>query len=381
MWNLERMWIDYRLQNTPLRFRLGADFWIHDEASLVADDDPRVAVYATFGDLELHAAIVLQQESLRLGLSNDNDNIFYNFRVRYDVKPFRFTLAATYFRNRFNQSQETDTFLLMPSVAGSIGILSGMIQPMAVFGSVDANGGTDYDVSAFGFIGILRANLAGGKMRPFLAFIYGTGDDDPNDEDLEGFFVMPFNEIAPYTSSSHFSVFNRVQSGGARDVQTPALANIGSGFEFLHTVANPFHDRPGNDLHGLGTPNAANSAYSNPGTIHIAPGVTLDLAKGHRLSLMYIYRALTDSELIEAELARREGVTVNVDESMSHELAADYQWAPSRHFDLRVFGSAMFLGDGGKDIAGAQVYDNVTGRRCEGEEVALHGEIRLRARF
>ncbi len=293
-WNLERLWIDYQLHNTPLRFRLGADFWTHDEAALVGDDDPRVAVFATFGDLELHAAIVLQQESLRLGLANDNDNVFYNFRVRYDAKPFRFTLAATYFRDRYDQNQETDTFLIMPSVAGSIGILSGMIQPMAVFGSVDTNAGTDYDVSAFGFIGILRANLAGGKVRPFLAFIYGSGDDDPNDEDLEGFFVMPFNEIAPYTASSHFSVFNRTQSGGARDVQTPALANIGSGFEFLHTVANPFHDRPGNDLHP-----GANTAYSNPGTIHIAPGVTLDLSKGHRLSLMYIYRALTDSELIE----------------------------------------------------------------------------------
>ncbi|ETX09067.1 hypothetical protein [Candidatus Entotheonella palauensis] len=377
-WNLERMWIDYQLQGTPLRFRLGADFWTHDEAALVADDDVRAAVYATFGDLELHAAVVLNSEAQRIGLSNDNDRIYYNFRVRYDMKPFRFALAATYHRDRFDQDQETDTILLMPSAAGSLGIISGMVQPMFNFGSVDANDGIDYDVKSFGFIGIVRANLAGGKIRPFLGFVYGTGDDDPNDDDLEGFFVMPFNEIAPYTASSHFSVYNRTQSGGARDVQTPALANIGSGFEFLHTVANPFHDRPGNDLHA-----GVDSTYSNPGTIHIAPGVTVDLTKGHRVSFMYIYRALTDSELIEQELLDREEVATDVDKSMTHELAVDYQWTPSPYFDLRLFGSAMFLGNGGKDIAEAQDCDEATDglQPCSGEDVALHGEIRVRARF
>ncbi len=388
-WNLERLWIDYTLPNTPLRFRLGADFWTLDEAALVADDDPRAGVYAKFDNLELYAGIVLENESMRIGLSNDNDNIMYQFRVRYDMKPFRFGVSAAYFRHRYDRdssgvSEKTDTLLLMPSVAGSFGIISGYIQPMFNFGSMDAQDGnpaTNYDVKSFGVAGAVTVNLAGGKIRPLLAFFYGTGDDDEMDGDLEGFFTNPARSIAPFSGNSHTSVFTSSSSGGARDVQTPALANLGSGFEFLHTVSNPFNDRVGNTIHS-----GVNTTYSNPGTLWIAPGVRIDLTQGHRLDLYYIYRGIIDSELVEAELVNREGAnpnTIDIGKSMTHEFAATYTWTPSPHFDLRVFGSAVSLGGGGKDIAEAQDCDEtVVGLQpCDGDEIALHGEIRLRARF
>jgi hypothetical protein len=166
-WNLERAWVEYALPNTPLRFLLGADLWTTDPAGVIGDDDPRVAVFATFGNLELSASVVMQTESLRQGLTNDNDDLYYTFGAVYDMKPWRFALDASYFRFRFNQTQDTDTVMIMPSAVGSLGIFSFLAQPMFVFGSVDANGGPDYDVAGFGFIGQVELNL--GKIRPLLA--------------------------------------------------------------------------------------------------------------------------------------------------------------------------------------------------------------------
>ncbi len=376
--NLERLWVDYQLQGTPLRFRIGADLWFHDQAGVIADDDPRVAIFAKFDNLELTAQVVLQNEGMRLGLTNDNDNIFYNFGVKYDLKPWRFALDATYFRFRFNQTQDSDTVLIMPSVSGSMGIFSGIIQPMFIFGSVDSNDPAqpNYDVAAFGAIGKIEVSLMNGRIKPFLAFVFGTGDDDPLDEDLDAFSPLPQREITLTTATSHFSVFTSASSWGARDVFPPAAVNMGTGFEFLHTVVNPWSDRPGNGLSpGIST------TYNNPGVLLLAPGVKIDLTNGHKLDLYYIYRRVMESEPIEMELLNNEGVAVNVDESMTHELAASYSWTPSPYFDVRVFGAAVVPGAGVKDIASAQVCDNATGRRCDGDDVALSGEIRVRAKF
>ena len=47
------------------------------------------------------AAAVIQHESQRLGLENDNDFIYYTFSGWYDLKPHKFQLDVTYFRDRF----------------------------------------------------------------------------------------------------------------------------------------------------------------------------------------------------------------------------------------------------------------------------------------
>jgi hypothetical protein len=375
-WNLERLWVEYTMPNTPLRFLVGADLWNTDPAGVIGDDDPRAAVFAKFGNLELSVQAIMQTEALRAGLTNDNDDMYYNFGAKYDLKPWLFTLDATYFRFRFKQGQDDDTVLIRPAVVGNLGMFSFLAQPMFVFGSVDSNvaGAPDYDVFAFGFIGQVQLKL--GNFSPLLAVVYGSGDDDTGDGDLEAFSPLPQGEITLTTGRPQFSMFDIASSWGARDVFPPAAVNLGSGFEFMHTVGNPWNTRVGN---GLNT--GVNSTYSNPGTLLIAPGVNIALAKGHELDLFYIYRRVMDSEVIEQELLAREGVAVNVDETMTHELAAIYSWTPSPWFDVRIFGSAIIPSNGVEDIASAQVCDNATGARCEGEDVAFTGELRVRARF
>lgn len=375
-WNLERLWIEYTMPNTPLRFFVGADLWTTDPAGVNGDDDPRAAIYATFGNLELSAAVVMQTTSLRQGLTNDNDDLYYNFGAKYESKPWSFAVDASYFRYRFDQAFDVDTVSIRPSVVGKMGMFSFLVQPMFVFGSVDSNvaGAPNYDVAGFGFIGQVQLTL--GKFNPVLAVVYGSGDDDPDDGDLNAFAPTPHREITLTTGQKQFSMFDIASSWGARDVFPPAAVNLGTGFEFMHSVGNPWNDRAGNTL----SP-GADTTYVNPGVLLIAPGVNIALAKGHELDLFYIYRRVMDTEPLELELLAREGVSVNVDESMTHELGAIYSWTPNPWFDVRVYGTAVIPSSGVEDIASAQVCDNATGAPCEGEDVAMYGELRVRARF
>jgi len=375
-WNLERLWIDYTLENTPLRFRVGADLWTTDPAGVLGDDDPRAAVFAEFGGFELSAAVVKQTTSLRAGLTNDNDDFYYTFGAKYDMKPWRFGVDGAYFRYRFNQEQDLDTGLIMASAVGNLGMISFLVQPMFVFGSVESNvpGGADYDVAGLGFIGQVELDL--GRFRPLIAVVYGSGDDDPNDGDLDAFAPTPHPEITLTTGQPQFEIFDIASSWGARDQFPPAAVNLGGGFEFLHSVGNPWSDRVGQTLHP-----GVTTTYGNPGVLTIAPGVKVALVKGHNLDMYYIYRRVMETAPIEQELLNREGVAVSVDETMTHEIAAAYSWTPSPWFDFRVFGAAVIPSSGVEDIASAQVCDNATGARCEGEDVALYGEVRVRARF
>lgn len=136
-------------------------------------------------------------------------------------------LDASYFRFRFDQDQKSDTVLLRPSAVGSMGIISFLAQPMFIFGSVDstAPGQPDYDVMAFGFIGKVEAKL--GKVNPFLAVVYGSGDNDPNDNDLEAFSPLPQTEITLTAGTPYFNMFTSASSWGARDVFPPAAVNLG----------------------------------------------------------------------------------------------------------------------------------------------------------
>jgi len=379
-WNLERLWIDYKFEGTPLRARVGADLWTTDPAGVIGDDDPRVALFATFGNLELTAQVVMQTTSLRAGLQDDNDDLYYNFGAKYTAKPWIFSLDATYFRFRFNQGQDNDTVLIRPAVVGKVGAVSFLAQPMFLFGSVDSNAATgrDYDVFAYGFIGQLELKL--GKISPVLAVVYGSGDDDTSDGDLEGFAPLPQREITLTTGQKYFSMFDVASSWGARDVFPPAALNLGTGFEFMHSVGNPWNERIGNRLH-----TGVNSTYSNPGTLTIAPGVNIALAKGHEVDLFYIYRRVMETETIEQELLRRfpGSAPGSVDESMTHEIGAVYSWAPNPYFDVRLTGTAIIPSDGVKDIASAQNCNEngVPFESCDGEDIALTGEVRVRARF
>ena len=304
--NLERIWLEYKFEGTPLRMRVGADLWYSDQAGMVGDDDPRFALYLDLpGDLEIGAWAVLQTAAQRLGLTNDHNFTYYVFHASYKgAKPMVLALDVVYFRDRSNltaavaqgaafQGQKTDSVLIMPSFSGTFGPVIALVQPMLLFGKVDTcnsffsgcatPGGNESDVFAWGGVGYLEVNL--GIVRPFLGFIIGSGDDDPDDGDLNGFTTLPQREITLMTGTSFFGHLDTATSIGTRDIVTPARnpavgggGALFGGQEFGHTVGNPFNDRIGNFMHpGL------NITYSNPGTLLIPAGVKIAPARGHEI--------------------------------------------------------------------------------------------------
>ena len=52
------------------------------------------------------AAAVLEGTGQHLGLTNDNDLWYYTFSVGYNLRPHRFQLDVTYFRDRFTGAEK-----------------------------------------------------------------------------------------------------------------------------------------------------------------------------------------------------------------------------------------------------------------------------------
>src|SRR5215831_16837140 len=94
-------WLDYKFEGTPLRLRVGFDLWQVDQAGLIGDNDPRIALFGDFGDFDAMAAAVYQYTSQRIGLTNDNSLIYYTFSAGYNLRPHRFQLDVIYARDRF----------------------------------------------------------------------------------------------------------------------------------------------------------------------------------------------------------------------------------------------------------------------------------------
>jgi hypothetical protein len=395
--HIERYWIDYAFPQTPLRLRVGADLWDTDQANLLGDDDPRVALFLELGqnkEIQIYGAMVWQDESASVGLQNDNDFNYYTFGVSYAFKPHKVALDVAYFRDRFTGNSEAggdvgqkfDTFLISPSYTGTIGPVRALAQFSAVVGSADGNNFTDcditpgfqrceYDVFGWAVIAHLEANLLGGVIRPFVGLILGSGDDTPRDDQLEGFMTLPQNEITSITGNGHMGYLITSPSvdtnGGPAVPGRAPLDNNGAGNQFRHSSGNPFSNKIGNVTHP-----GINTNYSNPGTLLIPAGLHIAPVRGHQVTMYYMYVGLMDVSTLRADPAIG---GADVDDALYHEIDLAYTWAPNRHFDIRLAGTMMIPADGAKDIARTQICSG--GRRCEGEDIALNGEIRFRSQF
>jgi len=435
----ERYWIDYKFEGTPLRVRVGADLWNVDQAGIVGDDDPRFAVFGEFGDFDVMAAAVIQYESARIGLENDNDNIYYTFSAGYNLKPHRFQFDVVYMRDRFAgadlggatrttgngigfQGQKNDSVLLMASWSGQLGPIRALLQANGIAGR--AHGGTAgipagvapdraYDILAGAGIAYAEADL--GIVRPYAGIIIGTPDGDPTDRKLRGFSNLAWSDVGQVTGTTWFAHLDRSSAFAARDYACPArlgtpvagsattngyigptplrpavpgavttpqnigvnvLGTQGGGAACTHNVTNPFNQVLGATSH-LGI----NSAYSNPGTLVIPAGLKTFPLKGHEITGWYVYRAMLHSGLLETAFAPQLGGT-KIDKAMYHEVGGYWQWTLNPNFDFRLAGSAALAGDGWREVAHLADCDTSPGvSRCVGKNVALKGEARFRARF
>jgi hypothetical protein len=425
---IQQLYIDYKFAGTPLRLRVGADAWTLDPAGLIGRHDPRAALFGEFGDVDVLAAVVIVRSATRLGYENNSNFLYYTFSAGYNLKPHRFQFDVAYFRDRFTGAQmqtvglntdadkfgwtgqRDDSVLLMPSWTGRVGPVLGLLQGNLVLGN--AHGGTlgiptvagrplfapgrKYDILAGGVVAYAEADL--GIVRPFLGFFWGSADGDPTDRKLHGFSSFPIRSSSQFTGVPIFAHFDPSGAISSRDYTCPARVqglanrtttslNIGTGVlgattgtDCWHDVTLPFNDRPGNLSHlGLA------STYSNVGTLLIPVGVRVFPLKGHELTGWYAYRGMVNSHLLEIAFAPELAAQGNshIGKGIYHEVGGYWLWTLNPNFDIRLSGSLGFAANGSKDLARlADCNLNAPGlQACKGDDAALKGEARFRARF
>ena len=250
------------------------------------------------------AAAVIQFESQRIGLENDNDLIYYTFSAGYNLKPHRFQFDVVYLRDRWAgadlamprvaprrtgigfQGQETDSVLLMASWTGQLGPVRALLQANGVVGR--AHGGTA------GLPGSRRPYRSGsmtswlGQRSPMLKWTWGSCGRlwrghwlrpiaTRRDRELHGFAPASWQDVTQITGAGGLitSIPVRTLPGGTMRVrrgcrgcgrqqplpQAPwrlgrrVSAGSPAGFECSHSVSNPFNQRLGNLSHlGISRP-------------------------------------------------------------------------------------------------------------------------------
>jgi hypothetical protein len=133
------------------------------------------------------------------------------FGGAYNLRPHRFGLDVVYFRDRFHGAdtqavgligrgglgwtgQKSDSMWLNASWSGQVGPVTALLQGNLVTGT--ARGGTaglpagvpagrKYSILAGSVIAYAEVDF--GIVRPFVGFIFGSGDGDPRDDELHGF--------------------------------------------------------------------------------------------------------------------------------------------------------------------------------------------------
>ena len=429
---VERFWSRYRFEGTPLTLFVGAELKAVSQAGIYGNDDPGIGVELEFGNLQLSAKAYIERESQRLGLENDNDLVDYAFTAVYNARPHRFGVDVVYFRERFAGAdtavtgfrsglgwtgQKSDSVWIDASWSGRFGPIRALLQGNALVGTargstVRGGGATglpatvfqniDYDIFAGGGLAYVEVDL--GIVRPFIGAVYGTGDGDPTDRRIQGFQVQPVSDSTQVTSTGFFDQLDTSSTFALRDYSCPArsqglqpaaqrvggvpgnpyavgtnvLGNVGGSTECSHSTSNVFNSRLGNSSHsGIIT------TYSNPGTLVVPVGLKVFPLRGHELAGYGVYRAMVKTDLLEIAFAPElAGRTRGIRKAQYYGLGGNWQWTLNPHFDIRLSGEIAFPGDGYKDIARLSDCDPGPARRdCAGNDPAMKGEARFRARF
>jgi len=233
---LERLSGSYAI-NPNLRFHAGWDVWrIPDPAGLTyGDDAPGFWLYGDYGTFDFSLAYIKMSEN-NWGTDPDSewltdednaDRDLYAGYLNYNISESN-RLTGLYMYDRIRnlatgslldsltipglvengtlpadprRNPKTDSHHLGLIYEGSAGMINYFVEGIYQFGQADdtgldqhpyyaAYGHNDYDINAFAFSGDLELDLSdsvGYGFKPHLGFIYTSGDDDPEDDNLEGY--------------------------------------------------------------------------------------------------------------------------------------------------------------------------------------------------
>ena len=213
-----------------VRFHAGWDIYYMDAVDagagfIYGDDDPGFWLTGDFDSLEFQVGYHKKLEDNfasrdqveyindQAGVKSDNDRDLYDAMLTYhinDDNEVRFmglydvmkTRSSSALGLSTNKGADVETYRVGVLYTGKLGIFEPEFE--AVYQGGEANNieletgatpaaGDDFDIKAYAVYGDLALNLTdivGFKVMPHIGFMYTSGDDDGDDDDLEGYCAV-----------------------------------------------------------------------------------------------------------------------------------------------------------------------------------------------
>jgi hypothetical protein len=390
-----------------VRFHAGWDIYYMDAVDagagfIYGDDDPGFWLTGDFDSLEFQVGYHKKLEDNfasrdqveyindQAGVKSDNDRDLYDAMLTYHVNDDNevrfmglYDVMKTRSTSNFgatNKGADVETYRVGVLYTGKLGIVEPEFE--AVYQGGEANNieletgaapaaGDDFDIKAYALYGDVALNLTdvfGFKVMPHVGFMYTSGDDDGDDDDLEGYCAV--------ANAQRFTP----RFGGEDTI-------IGDNNVLLGTILygyipELYGSMGGTQQGGVATGGLANGSVGgrgdNPGMTMIGGGITIEPKEfiSYRTNFMWI-EWNEDFRAASAVSAVAPGVpqTVEIDSG-----TAGQQWSNSLRVSLsknvHIFGNATFFwpGEAIKDVT-----EDVYGKKSD--DVAQRYAVALIWRF
>ena len=326
---------------------------------IYGDDDPGLGITGCYQNFDWEAWYIKKDESeagyagvspQKTGINpigpptqqKSSDRTFYMGKLGYTLLQNTFVEGVFFYDQNYTQGNgvNIDRFFGGLNYKGKYGIFHPMAEFAYVGGTMDndRNGANkvDYDISSYAFFGDLLADLhemVG--IKKFDVHVGGywlRGDDDPNDNDLEGF--TPAVGITRFTPR-----FGSEQS----------ISHDGNPF-FGQILYSMFPAYYGN-VRGGGINGGA--ALDNPGFSMVGGGI--NTAYGHWTYITHVMAMwFNKTEAVESYYANQ-GVTgnVDIDNFMGVEWNNELRYQLFKSVTIKGGAAFLFPGSGAKDITKA----------------------------
>jgi len=368
-----------------LRLHAGWDIWgldVMDGGGLVyGDDNPGFWITGKYGALSFNIGYFKLEENnyqnkiTYLEDANNNDRDLYAGYVTYKHGAHKVKVFYAYdqienvktgtFLNHITKTMgnapDVQSHHLGAYYTGKFAGFEFFLEGVYQFGTVDDVKGyahDDYDISAYAFAGDIAydlKDLIGFTFKPHIGFIYTSGDDDADDDELNG-----------YTGVENAERFSQYWGGENTIIGDTNLVLGSALYGYLP------------EMYGNGTPiqigglqnlsGAGIGRGDNPGMTMLSCGLTVAPKR------FIIYRTNVNSFWWNEDIV----VTSFADSRTKTEVDGDYvgtEWdneitlALSKHTFIKGQASFFFPGDTVEDVTSALTsYTTATGQKIKGPE-------------
>jgi hypothetical protein len=272
----------------------------------------------------------------------DADRDFYYAKLGHQFNPTFLEAFYMWHRNRVPGSGKTDIDQHIAGLQGkgTYGIVKPIFEVAYAFGDFEpaAAAVSDADIKSYAAMADFAFDLSQAvgmdKFEPHIGGYYATGDDDPLDDDLEGW--------TPVVGITRFNPRYGSEQSIAHD-GNPVLGQI------EYSMFPAFYGST--DYRGGGI--TGSSDFDNPGFKMIGGGVDLASGKwGYKTNVMYMM--FGETEAVENYYTSVQGLTnVSIDDFMGIEWNNELSYKLFDQVTIKGGAAFLFPGDGAEDITQA----------------------------